>query len=154
MYKHKFLFQPSYWIGEGRITFSASPDQLHFYTKWMIEKVEDNPLKLSQEVQLQGIEETVKNNFFVTDITEKTFKVHLENDMVGQVIGKGLIEDDKIAWEFKNQDGFEGFEVYELEENGDYMMHAEYLSGDQFRTIIDGRIWEKESEPDISDLGS
>ena len=145
MYNHKFLFEPGRWIGEGRITFSASPDQVHFYTKWIIEKEHDGFLKVSQEVQLQGIEEEVHNYFHVNNIAEKTFGILLENEMVGKVQGKGLIEEDKLAWEFKSSEGFEGFEIYELEENGDYMLHAEYLSGDQFRTIIDGRIWFKEN---------
>jgi hypothetical protein len=41
------------------------------------------------------------------------------------------------------QFAFEGFEVYEQQENGDYFLHAEYGSPDQFRTIIEGLIWRK-----------
>jgi hypothetical protein len=63
--------------------------------------------------------------------------------MLGSVQGKGIIDAKTIAWEFRGHPDFEGFEVYELQENGDFMLHAEYSSLDQIRTIIDGRIWKK-----------
>ena len=63
--------------------------------------------------------------------------------MVGQVVGKGILDPETIAWELKGLDGFEGYEVYEIQENGDYLFHAEYASDDQFRTIVDGRVWKK-----------
>ena len=69
--------------------------------------------------------------------------MELENELLGTVKGTGVIDENTIAWEFHGTGGLEGFEVYELQDNGDYMMHAEYSSPDQFRTIIDGRIWKK-----------
>jgi hypothetical protein len=69
--------------------------------------------------------------------------MELENELLGKVKGAGVIDEKTIAWEFHGTGGLEGFEVYELQDNGDYMMHAEYSSPDQFRTIIDGRIWKK-----------
>jgi hypothetical protein len=47
-----------------------------------------------------------------------------------------------IAWEFRENDlNFEGFETYHLQEDGSYTMHAEYVTSDQFRTQIDGKLW-------------
>jgi hypothetical protein len=54
-----------------------------------------------------------------------------------------VIDAKTIAWEFRNNEEFQGFEVYELQENGDYMLHAEYSTSEDFRTIIDGRVWQK-----------
>jgi hypothetical protein len=58
--------------------------------------------------------------------------------------GKGIIDSAKIAWEIRGKDDFEGFELYELIAGGDYKVHAEYASTDQFRTIINGLIWRRE----------
>ena len=80
----------------------------------------------------------------MTPVDSTSFEIWIENDQMVRVGGKGVIDPKKIAWEFRGKDNFEGFEVYELVDNGDYQMHAEYASGDQFRTIINGRIWKKE----------
>jgi hypothetical protein len=144
MFTHHFIFSPSRWIGEGRITFSVSPEHLHFYTQWLIEKEEDRAIQGQQQVQMEGGEENVNNIFVFTNILQKTFAIELTNDQLGTVKGKGVIDAKTIAWEFREHEFFEGFEVYELQDNGDYMLHAEYVSPDQFRTIIDGRIWQKE----------
>ena len=75
----------------------------------------------------------------ITPLTETTFSISLENELIGKAIGKGVIDGGKIAWEIKSPDTFHGFEVYELQENGDYMLHAEYVAQDNFRTLIDGK---------------
>ena len=92
---------------------------------------------------MQGTEPNMKNAFVITHITSSSFEIDIENDLLGKVHGTGVIDARTIAWEFHGKDSLEGFEVYELQEDGDYMMHAEYTSVDQFRTIIDGRIWKK-----------
>lgn len=144
MVKHEFIFNPGQWVGEGRITFSASPELVRFYTSWWIEKPDEKGgIRCQQRVEMQGSEETVNNNFFVNDVTPAKFKIELENDLIGKVQGLGVIDAKTIAWEFRGNAGLEGFEVYELQDNGDYMLHAEYSSPDQFRTIIDGRVWKR-----------
>ena len=144
MIAHQFIFQPGHWIGEGRIVFSASPESIRFFTKWVLQPPEPTGISCTQEVEMQGSEPNMKNIFQFSNITPKDFLVELENDILGKVKGKGLIDPKTIAWEFHSQgEGLEGFEVYELQENGDYMLHAEYASQDQFRTVIDGRIWKK-----------
>jgi hypothetical protein len=40
---------------------------------------------------------------------------------------------------------FEGFEVYEKQENGDYFLHGEYGEPHLFRTIVEGLIWCKKT---------
>jgi len=77
------------------------------------------------------------------DFSGNKFKIELESEQINKSVGSGLIDEKTIAWEFRSSEGMEGFEVYELQENGDYMFHAEYASLGQFRTIVDGRIWRK-----------
>jgi hypothetical protein len=142
MFKHDFLFQPSRWVGEGKITFSTSPDHLRFYTRWIIEEGTSSFSQCVQSVEIQGGVQSLQNLFFTSNVTLTSFEIEINNELVGKVNGKGVIDDKTIAWEFRGGP-LEGFEVYELQENGDYMVHAEYSSADQFRTIIDGRIWKK-----------
>lgn len=144
MSHHEFIFSPGQWIGEGRVTFSASPEHLRFYTKWSISKNEIGKVQCEQRVEMQGSEDPLTNKFVMSSITPESFSIQLTNDLLGSVNGKGLIDQKTIAWEFHGLDDFEGFEVYELQDNGDYMFHAEYLSTEQFRTVVDGRIWRKE----------
>jgi hypothetical protein len=144
MTNESFIFIPGTWIGEGKITFSASPEFIKFYTKWQITEIEPGKLKAVQAVEMQGVEEHVVNVFTFYDITPTTFSVELENSIVGTITGSGIRESETIAWEFRGTlSTFEGFEVYERQENGDYSLHAEYASMDQFRTIIEGLIWRK-----------
>lgn len=140
---HEFIFQPGAWIGEGKIAFSASPDHLHFYTKWEVAALPDPDVIAIQKVEMQGASESVSNRFKLSGITEEKFHISLKNEMVGEVTGTGIVDPRSIAWEFRGNENFEGFEVFEIQEGGDYMFHAEYTSQDQFRTIIDGRIWRK-----------
>jgi hypothetical protein len=146
MAKHDFIFSPGHWIGEGRITFSASPDRLRFYTKWLIEEDKDNSIHCLQYVEMDTGEERISNKFAFSNILPRSFDVELSSEMIGSVHGKGIIDEKTIAWEFRGHPDFEGFEVYELQDNGDYMMHAEYALPGQFRTIIDGRIWKKSTK--------
>ena len=144
MDNHLFIFQPGIWIGEGRIAFSASPETVRFYTKWNIQPLKRGDIPAEQQVEMQGSEPNTKTQFRFFNVTDKSFSVELDNETLGKVSGTGIIDLKTIAWEFHSQgEGLEGFEVYELQDNGDYMLHAEYASADQFRTIIDGRIWKK-----------
>jgi hypothetical protein len=143
--QHPFILAPGEWIGEGRITFSASPERLRFFTKWIVEKDSEIGINCLQHVEMEGGEERVSNKFVVSKLLPESFVIELTSEMLGTIQGKGVIDAKTIAWEFRGHPDFEGFEVYELQENGDYMLHAEYASSGQFRTIIDGRIWKKSS---------
>jgi hypothetical protein len=149
MDNHQFIFSPGEWIGQGKITFSSSPAQLRFYTKWLISEQKENEILAEQIIEQQGEVDLMANSFSFTDLTPVSFKISVSSELLGSVIGKGVIDPKTIAWEFRQpmnpdrEDLFEGFEVYELQEGGDYLMHAEYFSGQEYRTIIDGRIWKK-----------
>lgn len=140
---HEFIFTQGLWIGEGKITFSVSPDHLRFYTQWIIDPIASAVIRSQQLVEMEGRAENLFNQFTFSNITEKDFEIQLNSELLGAVSGTGLIDKTTIAWEFRGHHDFEGFEVYELTDNGDYMLHAEYSSSEQFRTIIDGRIWKK-----------
>jgi hypothetical protein len=140
------MLEPGTWIGEGKVAFSASPEEVKFYTRWKVQKRKKDRIVCSQEVELHGIDEKIKNAFTVAEITPESFLMSLENELIGMAQGKGVITDETIGWEVKGPDNFQGYEIYEKQENGDYLFHAEYTSDDQYRTIIDGRIWKKEEE--------
>lgn len=142
----QFILTSGVWIGEGKITISASPDFIKFYTKWEITEENPEKMKAIQTVEMQGVDEHVINIFTFYDITPTRFAVQLENQVIGSVIGNGIIDSSTIAWEFRGSlSTFEGFEIYEMQENGDYSLHAEYTSADQLRTTIEGLIWRKSS---------
>lgn len=138
-----FLFEKTTWIGEGKISFSISPDTIRFYTRWTFVSDENNTFLWRQEVEMDGGEEKLTNFFVVAMLTDTTFSISLENETIGKAIGHGVISPNKVAWEMKNPDAFHGFEVYEFNDKGEYKFHAEYVADDNFRTLIDGRIWPK-----------
>ena len=140
---HTFILQPGVWLGEGEITFNNSPEKIVFYTKWDFKDASDGVIHSSQEVEMRGVDDKVQNQFVISDISSDSFQIQLENEDVGLVIGKGVIDEENIAWEFRDPKGFEGYEVFKKLETGDYSFHAEYSSTDQFRTIIDGKVWIK-----------
>ena len=143
MRKHRFIFKPGSWIGEGKITFSMIDEPLPFYTKWESFKRENGRIELMQEIQVSGLAEVMQNQFAFYDMNSKIFAIKLKNQSLGQVIGKGMINDQVIGWEFRlNRLGFEGFEFYEKGKTPKtYFMHAEYATNDDFRTVIHGKIW-------------
>jgi hypothetical protein len=146
MSQHTFIFTPGLWIGEGKITFSASPEHLRFFTKWQCNPLKNGLIDCRQIVEMQDRAENVANAFTFSEISPTGFKAKLVSDMIGAEHGKGIIDQKTIAWEFRGNPDFEGFEVYELQENGDYMLHAEYTSSEHFRTIIEGRLWKKTAQ--------
>lgn len=143
MTAHKFLLQPGCWLGEGKVTFTASPDTLSFATRWDISDALGGIIALKQKVEMKDTGDTINNIYCVSALAETSFVIELSNDILGTAIGTGIIDEKKIAWEFRGQANFEGYEVYDLQPNGDYILHAEYASPEQYRTIIDARIWLK-----------
>jgi hypothetical protein len=84
------------------------------------------------------------NDFLIHNLTGGEFSIDLENQALGKVSGKGLVNDKLIAWEFRVEEiGFEGFELYEKQDDKNYLMRAEYATSDQFRTLIQGRLWQQ-----------
>jgi hypothetical protein len=142
---HEFIFSPGLWLGEGKIIFSESPEQLHFHCRWSIAQEKEGAITGFQEIEVEGLPDKMQNIFLFSQITPKGFEISLDNQILGQIQGKGVLDPLVIAWEFRQQDqhNFEGFEVYELQQNGSYNMRAEYASTDQLRTTISGRIWKR-----------
>jgi len=148
MNEHPFLFTSKHWLGEGIIKLSMVEEELGFHTRWNLgTKDPQGEIIALQEVQIKGISDVMQNQFVLSDLTPTQFTIELENAALGAISGKGLIKGDLIAWEFRDDEiGFEGFEFYEKQADGSYLMRAEYASPDQNRTVIRGRIWEKMAE--------
>lgn len=128
-------------MGEGSIILNMVEEELSFYTKWDIGNADvSGKIKASQEIQIDGIPENMKNNLIFFDFTSKGFSVEMENVSIGKIVGSGIYDDKMIAWEFKDKN-FEGFETYYKQEDGGYLVHSEYVTSDQFRTQIEGHIW-------------
>ena len=140
---HLFLFQPGIWIGEGHIAFPTSESKTRFFTRWSVQEIGEAKIRCQQEVELHGLDQTTKNSLTLESVTDTHFHVTLENEMMGKVTGKGVIDPKTIAWELRDHPGVEGFEVYDLQDNGEYLFRAEYSSGDQYHTLIQGKIWRK-----------
>jgi hypothetical protein len=123
-------------------------DELEFFTRWSLENKDDEGvIPASQEVQIKGLSDIMQNQFKISEVTGTQFTITLENATLGKITGKGIIKDDLIAWEFRNPEiGFEGFEFYEKQPDGSYLMRAEYATPEQDRTYIRGKIWERVEE--------
>ncbi len=137
-----FLFQPGEWLGTGQVSFSMSPDVLHFRTKWVVREGENSSFQCTQIVEIVGGDRIV-NDFAIKPQDSSAFEIVLENELLGTFSGTGVIEERTIAWEFREKGAFEGYEVYRRTDDTEYTMHAEYLSSDQMRTMIRGRIWKR-----------
>jgi hypothetical protein len=138
---HPFIFKPGVWEGEGKITFSMADDILEFTMRWTVLPIEDQKIYFNQEIAIKTFPENMRNHFTVQHISPTSFEIQLENQIVGKVIGSGLITNKTIAWEFRRKDQeFEGYEIYELQPNGSYKMRAEFTAGGGLRTQVNGFI--------------
>jgi hypothetical protein len=145
MIPHEFLFSPSSWIGQGKIKLNMVAEELIFFTRWNIgNKDEKGRIECIQEIQVKGLTDVMHNQFAMYDFSSGGFTIDLENQALGKVIGKGVINEKIIAWEFRvDEMGFDGYEFYEKIDDKNYMMRAEYATSDQFRTVIEGKVWQQ-----------
>lgn len=146
MFGHNFLFKPGNWIGEGSIELSNVEEKLVFYTRWRSLSADPDLMEIdsTQEIQVSGQSDIMLNQYLLSTFDTKRFDVELENQAWGKVYGEGMVDDGFIGWEFRNNDlGLEGYEYYQLQDDGSYEMKAEYASQDDFRTQITGRIWKQ-----------
>ncbi len=98
-------------------------------------------------VELEKTKEKTTHTFIFSQITQDNFIVALQNDIFGQVFGKGIISDIAIDWEFHGQDlTFEGFEIYQHLFSDEYATRAEYVLSGEPHTIISGNLWRKTNE--------
>ena len=142
---HEFILKPGIWLGEGIVKVSAVKEDLKFFTRWNIAPMGDpGQIECLQEIQIGGVSDIMLNQFSFYPIDSSAFKIELENQNLGVIVGEGVIKPQVIAWEFRMKElGFEGFEMYDLQEDGSYFLHAEYTTKDDFRTKIQGKIWKK-----------
>lgn len=145
---HPFLFSAGSWLGEGKIKLSMVTEELPFYTRWRIDEdaKADGFAGWLQEIQIQGVADTMINSFSFSNKSEEEFALLLENHALGRVKGKGVFSEKVIAWELQAKEiGFQGFEIYEKQADGSYIFYAEYATDDDYRTTIQGKIWQKTS---------
>lgn len=152
--KHSFILSPGSWFGEGKIVLNMVDEDLTFFTTWnILSRDFSGKIPCVQDIQIQGLSDNMRNELTFYDFGVKSFSVEMENQNIGKVVGKGIFDDKLIAWEFRENDlKFEGYETYRLQEDGSYLMLGEYISTDQLRTQIEGRIWQQvvdtpDSEP-------
>ena len=140
---HTFILTPSRWLGEGKIILNMVEEELSFFTRWDVSTKDSTGLiECVQEIQVKGLSDIMMNQFIFTKFTPSGFSIELENQALGKVVGGGVLNDKVIGWEFRMPElGFEGFEFYEKQEDESYLMHAEYSTTDQFRTLIKGKVW-------------
>lgn len=145
MLNHEFIFKPRVWLGQGKISVHMVTEKISFYSRWMVDMPEEkHELTAVQEIEMENVSEKMKNQFTFYDIRNEKFSLFLENPIIGKVIGNGLFDEKVIAWEFRDVGaGLEGYEVYELQQDGHYRMRAEYSSQEKEHTFIEGDIWPK-----------
>lgn len=140
MEQHDFIIASGVWLGEGKLSFTLSPNILRYYTKWTVAEEQDGVIVAVQEVELEGREENQHNRLIFRKSVSENFLVTYSHQILGDISGEGTISNKGISWRLLKHPEFEGVEEYERNERGGYQVHAEYLSGD-FKTIVDGRIW-------------
>jgi hypothetical protein len=140
MHNH-FLFQPGEWLGAGHVTVSTSPELLYFRTFWSIAQQEEEDFQCTQTVEIIGSDRMVNIFSVLPNPEENVFDILLSNELLGVFDGAGVVDETLIAWEFRHQGIFEGFEVYERVAEDEYRMKAEYLASNWARTMIAGKIW-------------
>lgn len=153
MFNHNFIFSAGTWSGEGKILLNMVEEELIFNTNWSVQSKDfTGKVSCSQAIQIQGLSENMRNELTFYDFQGKNFLVDMENQNVGRIVGTGVYDDKTIAWEFRNKDmNFEGYETYTLQEDGSYLMKGEYVTSDQFRTLIEAKIYPQSKEAPTSD---
>lgn len=153
MFNHTFIFSPGTWYGEGKILLNMVEEELIFNTNWAVQNRDfTGKVTSAQEIQIQGLSENMRNELTFYDFQGSAFAVDMENQNVGRIVGTGVYDDKMIAWEFRSNDlNFEGYETYNLQSDGSYLMRGEYVTSDQFRTQIEAHIWPQSKEAPNTD---
>ena len=148
MFDHSFIFSPGSWCGEGKIILNMVEEELIFNTNWAVQNKDfAGKVCCAQDIQIQGLSENMRNELSFYDFQAKTFSVDMENPNVGRIVGTGVYDEKMIGWDFRNNDmNFEGYETYHMQPDGSYRMKGEYVTNDQFRTLIEARIWLRSKE--------
>lgn len=144
MVKHRFLFEPGQWLGEGKVLVISQEEELKFYTRWSCQEQKNGIIIATQEIEFANGQDKTSNHFTLSHLTFDGFMMKLHNELFGEVLGKGVVSEKAIAWEFHGKDlAFEGFEVCQLQGDGSYLTRAEYTSSGEPHTVITGKLWKK-----------
>jgi len=143
---HPFIFDTGVWLGEGDIAFNMMPgESVKCYMRWSFTEDGDKVTSM-QEVEVAGGGDVVKNVMVFSRKGDR-FAVVLKNDDLGELEGTGIVDEKTVAWEFRKKTSkVEGYEAYKLQDDGSYIMKAEYRSPDDVTTTITGKIWKKSNE--------
>lgn len=120
--------------------------KLPFHIRWNVFELDDKGrIFCTQEIQVVGLSDCMHSRFSLYDLHATNFAIKLESQSIGKIVGKGIINSTVIGWEFrKGVLGFEGFEIYQMSSDEEiYLLHAEYTTGENFRTIIRGKMRKK-----------
>lgn len=155
MFNHSFIFNPGSWIGEGKITLNMVEEELVFNSNWTVQNKDfAGKVVCAQDIAIHGLSDCMRNELTFYDFGGKQFAVDMENQNIGKITGIGVFDEKTIAWEFRdNSASFEGYESYDLQADGSYLMRGEYITSDQLRTQIEAKIWPGSKEipnPDSS----
>ncbi len=64
MSTHSFIFTPSLWLGEGKITLSMVEEELNFFTRWNVSHKDPyGIIECTQEIQIKGLSDMMLNQF-------------------------------------------------------------------------------------------
>lgn len=151
MFNHSFIFNPGSWTGEGKITLNMVEEDLLFNSHWTVQDKDfSGKVICAQDIAIHGLSEGMRNELTFYGFENKSFSVDMENQNIGKITGVGVCDEKTIAWEFRNNGSdFEGYESYDLQPDGSYLMRGEYVTSDQLRTQIEAKIWPRaHSEPD------
>mgnify|MGYP001800006648 CR=1 FL=1 len=145
MFQHTFITSPGSWVGEGKIVLNMVDEDLVFYTVWnVLNRDFSGAVTSVQTIQIQGLSEGIQNEMRFFSFSKEGFSIEMQNQNVGKVLGRGIIDEKMIGWEFRGGDlKFEGYETYLLQDDGTYTLKGEYISSDQFRTQVEGHIWQQ-----------
>ena len=136
-----FLFTPGTWLGEGTIQLSMLQEPLSFFMRWRVRGAdEEGVIEGTQEIQIKGHSDLMVNHFWISSMQPGVFSLFLENHAIGKLQGSGFVKESMIGWEFRSSD-VEGFEYYDKKEEEAYLVHAEFATSEQLRTVLRGKIW-------------
>ena len=134
-----FLLSSGQWQGSGTISFSMSPDILHFRMLWQITQTSDSTWKALQTVEVLE-SHTMTNSFKIMAKESGRFDLLYENETVGTFTGSGICEKETISWSYEHPGEFQGVERYQRKGEFSYQFRSEYDGGDGFKTIIEGSL--------------
>lgn len=137
-----FIDQLGVWLGRGTLSISAVAEVLGLAVRWTVESASEGQIYALQEIEMKGEGTPLQNRYRFFDMTPESFRIELENEFVGKVLGTGVIDKKRFAWEFRDSgSGFEGVEVYEKQSDNTYRFCANFLSQDQLKTSVEGVMW-------------